>query len=303
VEQPKRPMARFFVPMVVLCLAVLDARAADRLVVYTVNYPLQYFAERIAGGRADVHFPAPAGADPASWKPDRRTIGEYRSADLILLNGAGYAQWLDRASLPRHRLVNTSAAFADGYIAADAGLARSHGAGSDRSPAGTASTTWLDFHQASGQARAVLAALTEKRPQHRAEFERNNAALEQDLMGLDLELQRLLGRYPGKPLFVSSPVYQYLARRYGLRLESVNWKPDTMAPEPEWQKLALAQERFPATWMLWEAQPRADIVERLEAAGIMPVVYSPCANRPSQGDFMSVMKGNVESLKRIFGAD
>jgi ABC-type Zn uptake system ZnuABC Zn-binding protein ZnuA len=74
--------------------------------VYTVNYPLQYFAERIGGDRVDVRLPAPADVDPAYWSPGAETVAAYQGADLILLNGAGYAQWVQRASLPRAQRVD-----------------------------------------------------------------------------------------------------------------------------------------------------------------------------------------------------
>ena len=45
------------------------AASTDRMIIYTVNYPLKYFAERIAGEHADVVFPAPADGDPAFWCP------------------------------------------------------------------------------------------------------------------------------------------------------------------------------------------------------------------------------------------
>jgi ABC-type Zn uptake system ZnuABC Zn-binding protein ZnuA len=91
------------------------------LTVYTVNYPLQYFAQRIAGHDAKVVFPAPAKGDPAFWTPDAQAVAEFQQADLILLNGANYAKWLGRVSLPRFRLVDTSAGFKDNYIVTTAG--------------------------------------------------------------------------------------------------------------------------------------------------------------------------------------
>ena len=70
------------------CLQLTPAQADQVLSVYTVNYPLAYFAERIAGDQARVVFPAPSDVDPAFWQPDRETIRTYQQADLILLNGA-----------------------------------------------------------------------------------------------------------------------------------------------------------------------------------------------------------------------
>ena len=73
------------------CLGSWCAGAGNKLVVYSVNYPLQYFAECIAGEYAEVRFPVPADVDPALWKPDAQTVSQYKSAYLILLNGAGDA--------------------------------------------------------------------------------------------------------------------------------------------------------------------------------------------------------------------
>ncbi len=82
--------------------------------VYVVNYPLQYFAERIGAEQVRVVFPAPADEDPAFWKPDVETIAAFQAADLILINGAGYAKWLKTASLPKSKVIDTSRAFQGG---------------------------------------------------------------------------------------------------------------------------------------------------------------------------------------------
>ena len=80
---------------------------------YVVNYPLKYFATRIAGDAAEVVFPAPPDEDPAFWKPDVETIASFQRADLILRNGASYARWADHATLPASKVVDTSTRFRD----------------------------------------------------------------------------------------------------------------------------------------------------------------------------------------------
>lgn len=55
-----------------------------------------------------------------------------------------------------------------------------------------------------------------------------------------------------------------------------------------------------AKWMIWEAPPRSEIVGRLEKMGITSLVFTPCANVPEQGDFMTVMRANVANLHRAF---
>ena len=41
-------------------------------------------------------------------------------------------------------------------------------------------------------------------------------------------------------------------------------------------------------------------VERLKKMGIQSAVFSPCGNRPYQGNFMTVMTSNAENLRLIF---
>jgi zinc transport system substrate-binding protein len=273
---------------------------SEALTVYTVNYPLQYFTQRIAGEHARVMFPAPADVDPAFWMPDRETVSDYQRADLIVLNGAAYARWVTKVSLPGRKQVDTSKAFEHGLITVEDSVTHSHGPSGEHSHAGRAFTTWLDFHQAVQQAEAIAEALSSKLPEHQPEFEKNLAALRTDLMRLDLELQQTVAGKPRQLLFASHPVYHYLARRYELHIQDMVWEPDDMPSDQQWLQLRLAQERFPAVWMLWEKQPIAEIAQQLDSTGISVAVFDPCANRPASGDFLSVMQDNIANLKRAF---
>lgn len=87
--------------------------ASKPLSVYVVNYPLKYFAEWIGGEWVNVKFPAPADGDPAYWSPGPEVVAAYQQADLILLNGADYAKWISKASMPSSKMVDTSGAFSD----------------------------------------------------------------------------------------------------------------------------------------------------------------------------------------------
>lgn len=273
---------------------------AEPLTVYTVNYPLQYFAQRIAGDYARVVFPAPASVDPAFWMPDPKTVEDYQQADLIVLNGAAYARWVSKVSLPRRRQVDTSKAFKDDLIVLEDTPTHSHGPVGEHSHTGTAFTTWLDFYQAVQQAQAIADALSRKRPEHQSDFEKNFTALRKDLMALDLALQQKVAAKPRQLLFASSPIYHYLARRYDLYIEDTVWEPGAMPNDQQWQQLRLMRESFPADWMLWEKPPLPEIAQQLDSMGIAIVVFDPCANRPASGDFLSVMQANIANLRRAY---
>jgi len=275
-----------------------DSEQAGRLSVYVVSYPLQYFAERIGGDDVQVVFPAPADQDPAHWSPDPEVIVAYQGADLILLNGAGYATWVERASLPQARLVDTSAGFREQLIPLEEGVTHSHGPQGAHTHRGTAFTTWLDPQLAILQARAVRDALVMARPDREAAFQQAFEALESDLRDLDRQLSTTAAAIGETPLLFSHPVYQYLIRRYGLNARSVHWEPDRPPTEEMWRELEELVADQPAEWMVWESDPEEATVQRLEAMGLDSLTYTPCASTPAEGDFLTVMRDNAIGLDR-----
>lgn len=280
--------------------SIAGNRSSDKLVVYTVNYPLAYFAERIAGGHANVVFPATANEDPAYWMPDAKTISAYQKADLILLNGADYAAWVTKVSLPRFRMVDTSREFTSQLIRTTESVTHSHGPGGKHEHRGYAFTTWIDFTQAALQAKAVMHGLIRKRPERKAIFEKNYRALENELLSLDRDMQNIVSKNRKKPLLASHPVYQYLARRYGLNVQSVHWEPDQTPSHKQWSVLNNIQRSHPARWMIWEGEPGQETTGKLKSMGVDSVVFDPCGNVPERGDFMLVMRVNVENLRGAF---
>jgi zinc transport system substrate-binding protein len=248
---PKMPPAAGLLVLVLLLVGAASLGLTDqKLRIYTVSYPLAYFAERIAGDLASVTFPAPQRVDPAFWMPDPETIATYQAADLILLNGAGYAKWTATVSLPRSRLADSSRGFRDAYIQVRDGITHSHGPGGEHSHGGVAFTTWLDLSQAAQQAEAIAQALTRKRPDAKEQIDRNLQSLQRDLLKLDGRIAETTRAAPGRPLLASHPVYQYLARRYGLNLRSVMWEPEEVPSESQWSELEGIPKDHPAKWMI-----------------------------------------------------
>ncbi len=293
-----RRCSRLLIVFLLLLTLPPWTHGAERFTVYVVNYPLQYFAQRIAGEHATVVFPAPSEVDPAFWMPDLGIIVQYQQADLILLNGATYAKWLGKVTLPPSRLVNTSAGFKDQYIKVVDSVTHAHGPSGEHAHADLAFTTWLDFDLAARQAKAIAAALIRSRPHLRDTFQQRYEALREDLLALDRDLRRIVATRPGHRLVASHPVYHYLARRYDLRLKYVHWEPNVIPSQSQWADLQQLLHDHPARGLIWEAEPLPSTVARLRSMGIASAVFSPCANIPKQGDFLTVMRQNLQNLSQ-----
>jgi zinc transport system substrate-binding protein len=219
-----------------------------------------------------------------------------------LLNGAAYAKWVSKVTLPESKLIDTSAAFKSDYIAMEDAVTHTHGPEGEHEHTNIAFTTWLDPELAIMQAEAIAEALAERLPEHNDLFQENLAGLKRDLEDLGARLREVAGKDAEKPLLASHPVYDYLARYCGWKLKSRHWEPDQMPDEQEWAELDLLLADYPARWMIWEGEPDAAIVAKLAERGIGCAVFSPCGNVPATGDYLQVMQANAAALEAVFAA-
>ena len=276
----------------------VDIKAESKVQIYTVNYPLKYFAERIGGELVEVYFPAPSGVDPVYWFPGADVVREYQKADLILLNGAGYAKWIKKATLPRSKLVNTSKSFKDQYLYIQNSVTHSHGTGENHSHGEIAFTTWIDPELAIKQSEEIKNSLIKILPDNNKVFEANFSSLKNDLIKVDNSLRDVFAKYLDKPLIASHPVYQYLQRRYQLNLKSVHWEPDEYPNPEKTLELIKILKEHPASIMIWEDEPLPETTQKLQEMEIKSVVFNPCANVPDEGDYLSVMNSNIDNLRK-----
>jgi zinc transport system substrate-binding protein len=272
------------------------------LSVYTVNYPLAWMAERIGGEHVRVSFPAPADIDPAFWKPAPAEIIEYQQADLILLNGAGYAAWVTRSSLPSERLIDTAAAFNDQLIRVTDAVQHKHGPEGEHSHGDVAFTVWLNPELAELQARAILNAMVGRRPQFKDDFIRDFESLLVELQDLGVALCAAFDFPKETTIVFSHPVYQYLAKAClaeGMDTHTLTWEPDVLLTPQDLAALPGGDGEGAIKILVWEAEPLPANRQALAAQGFTSVVFSPVANRPPHGDYLDMMKANIARAKEL----
>jgi len=300
---------RFFFYIAVLLLVMacqpgeqppVANRTSGPLKVVAVNYPLQYFAERIGGEHARVRLAAPKGVDPADWLPEqgklRAFISDMQMMDLIILNGANYAKWVKLGSWRESQMVHTATEFKESFLEVKEEFRRDrhkHGKGQEHSHTGLAYTVWLDPLLAMRQAKAIHDAFANARPQHQKLFTKKLEKLKADLEGLGADLPVIK-----TPLLASHPVYQYLEKRIGLNLLSVHWEPDEIPPAEEWERLKEKMKTHPAKWMLWEKDPLPETAKKLREIGVESVLFDPCGSKPRDGDYLSIMRANFSRLQQ-----
>lgn len=271
------------------------ASAQERARIVVANHALQFFAERVVGDAAQVVMPVPSEVDPSFWRPSIADISEIQSADLILLNGAGFSAWVDRVSLPRSKVVNTSAAIEDRFIVTES-ITHSHGDGDEHSHEGIASYTWLDLSLASAQAQAIAVAILRKQIAPENEVQNALEQLQSDLMALDAETAQALAPFAGMAVIATHPRYQYFGRRYGLSISALEWEAGASPSAMQLQGLAKLVEATGAKTLLWEAAPPPAAFEATAALGLSNVVFEPLAKEPTGQSFLQAFSTGVRML-------
>ena len=297
------PRRRALGALAALCVAAVagPAPAQERPRVVAVNYALSYFAERLGGDEVEVIFPVPPGTDPSFWRPGIADISLMQGADLILLNGAGFATWTTKASLPRSRIVDTSRGFADRFITTES-VTHSHGADGEHSHTGTASFTWLDPEQAILQAGAIADALEKRGLVPAEEIAPRLAALTGDLQAVDAAAEGLRPLAEGKVLVATHPRYQYLARAYGLEIVSLEWDAGAAPDAGQLAELEALVGETGAQVLLWEAEPPQEARDAVRALGLADAVFPTRATAPEGADYLERLRTAVDELAGVLGA-
>lgn len=304
-------MHRTILVMALFALSLLSAcqpgdRQENRLtaetktpVIVVVNYPLEMIVESLVGPDVEVLNPVPAGSDPETWFPNDEMIQTIQTADLIVTNGADFAGWVKKLSLPRSKVLKTSLALKADLITVPDFEVHSHGTGAAHSHAGTVAFFWLDPTLMSKQADAIGKKLTQILPQEKESIAANLKQLKNSLEPLDQKLDQLRSKYPGLHWFTQRPVYQYLARHADWKMHHLHGEKNSDLTENTLEKIKQLQEQHKVRLMLWEADPGEKIINNLKQRGIFSIVLDPLSTKPAEGNYLTEMQRQLNQLEEF----
>lgn len=270
-----------------------------RPVVIAMNYPLASVAYQLAGEWADVQCPVPENEDPAFWTPDDSQITAFQQADLVLLNAAGHEPWRERVSLSPLNLTFTSRGFHDQWIRQDSTVSHQHGPDGEHTHSDFASTTWLDPVLFQEQVYVVGQSLIKLLPEKREEISSRVEKIKEELDQLDQRWKLLTDKLQGRALIASHPVYQYLTKRYGWKMQSLHWEPRQSLSEKEWEQFEQLQKKGKADLMLWEDVPVSETATELEKRQVRVIVIKPLGNGTLEEEILTQMRANLERFEAV----
>lgn len=277
-------------------------------VIYTTSYPMQYFAERISRGKVPVVCPVPGDQAALLRTINAEVIQAYQNADLIVINGAGYENWIEMVFLAESKIVDTAKPFENEFIVSKEVITHSHGPSGAHAHGGVDGHTWLDPVYAKIQAEEIKKAMVKHFPAHAAEFEAGFSSLAKDLDDLDRQLGGLSKAYDGQPILASHPSYKYIARRYKWNIVNldVGLDPTEMPDDGQLAEIKVVLEAHPAKYILWETYPNAEIARRLQdELGLKNLQFRPCKELGEEDirsglHYMKIMEDNIANIREIF---
>lgn len=301
-------MKRFFLVLTIfICVPILHASGTNearleelgRPTVFAANYPLYYICQRYAGDFIELIWPFADDEDPAFWEPVDVQIRELQTADLLVLNGADYENWLEYSFIDPNLAVDSSFQFKEDYIVTADGTSHSHGIGAQHDHGATAFTLWLDLELYARQAETVYEALLTLLPAEKEILEQRHGELLKELDKLDQSFHTTGETFKSVVLLASHPIYQYFSRAYTGEIKSLLLEPDIFPSKEDWDLLADLKKENNSSMMIWEGIPLLETQEKLKEMDIRWVVISPGFNKPLEGDYLDILKKNLEELESL----
>ena len=276
------------------------APSVSKVKVYTSCFPVDWLTQRVAGGHAELIHILPPGEDPPDWTPPPEVVGQMQGADLIVINGAGFEGWVATTTLPSGKIVDTSAGQA---LIEVEDTTHSHGKDGEHTHKGTDPHTWSNPSVATAQAATIRDALTKADPANAESYGANFDTLAADLASLDVAYQAACEGYDGQVLATSHPAFNYMARRYGLKVANFGFEPDELPSDEAMEHFRHEAGHQGFTVLLWEAAPSGEVKAAFDACGVTSVFLDPLEQPPGGGkyDYLTQARANVTTLEGLFG--
>ena len=181
----------------------------QKIVAITSFYPLYEFTKNIGGDRVEVSLLIPFGIEPHDWEPTVKDLQTMQQADLIVINGIGFENWVNDFDS-----INTDVIIVDTSedITTNENILTNHP---------TDPHIWLNPVMAKKQVENIADALIEINPVNKEYYSTNANAYILRLEQLDEKIKQELSQCKKKDFISFHSAFTYFADQYGLVQHSI----------------------------------------------------------------------------------
>ncbi|OCA91463.1 adhesin [Bacillus sp. FJAT-27225] len=251
-----------------------NTKNKETLTIYTTVFPLQYFAERIAGEHADVSSIYPPGADEHTFEPSQKDMIALAESDLFFYIGMGLEGFVDKAkSTMKGENVRMVAAAKD--IHPEENAEDEHEGHEDENEnehedghnhGDVDPHVWLDPVYAKELAKSIKDELSKAKPNLKDEFEKNYTELIADLDELDQNFKETAANAKINKIIVSHSAFGYWESRYGIEQVPIAGMSTSSEPtQKDMEKIIKTINKYGIRYILVEQNVSSKLAEAISA--------------------------------------
>ena len=188
----------------------LVQNTSHKLKVVSTFFPMGEFVKKIGGNLIDSSLLIPVGIEPHDFEPTINQIQNVISADVLVYNGLGMENWIDKISAP-HK-IDASAGLNVLYL--------------DKNNKTIDPHVWLDPDLAKKEVENIRDGLIRIDPNNKDYYTNNTRHFLNELDSLDKEIRTDLLSCKKKDFIAFHNAFSYFAKRYGLNQHSISSTPE-----------------------------------------------------------------------------
>ena len=260
----------------------------SKLQVISSFNPLHEFSTNVGQEKVDVILLVPIGVEPHDWEPTVKDVQRMQQADLIVINGIGFENWVDDLEETGYsgKIIDTS------Y-----GIFEKNSKHEILKKSGDPHI-WLNPVLAKTQVQNIANAFSNSDPSNEEYYQSNAATYIKELELLDLKIRNDLSNCDSD--FVAfHDAFSYFADEYNLNQHTIisSNDPHGEATAKTLEKIISTSKKLNITVIFAEETVDARTSEVIaNEIGGKVLVLSPLET-PSDSNYISKMTENLENLK------
>lgn len=188
----------------------------QKIVALTSFYPLYEFTKEVGKDKIDVSLIIPPGVEPHDWEPSIQDIQRIQQADIIIINGVGFENWLESIEKSNSGLVIIDSSNGVNIIKSDID---EHEDANHNSSLGDPHI-WLNPNLAKIQIKNIVNGLIDLDPKNSQYYRDNSESYIKKLDTLDSKIRNELSNCR-KDFVAFHNAFTYFAKEYGLNQHTI----------------------------------------------------------------------------------